>query len=1194
MTRKLHLFLLTLLMGLPMAVLAAGTSWQTATTLGLDGSASGTLSEDNTEAWYKIDVPENGALTMTFTPSGELDLYWCKLYALDGENILRDRGGNWPGKDQGTFTVNDVAKGTYYVRLQRNSGSGSYTVSNSLNRTSARYANDSEPNDEWQQATKTLSNHVTATGHLGYWYYNDTDKQDWYKVEVPENGSITVTVTPHDNLDLYWCNLYALDGENILRERGGKWPGAEEGSFTVDDVAKGTYYVRIQQNSAEGGYSLRYDFTPTSDRYANDSEPNDEWQQATKTLSNHVTATGHLGYWYYNDTDKQDWYKVEVPENGSITVTVTPHDNLDLYWCNLYALDGENILRERGGKWPGAEEGSFTVDDVAKGTYYIRIQQNSAEGGYTLRTDFTPRSATHPDDQEPNDSWQQAQYLGRGATATGHLGYLYYNDTDKEDWFRIVVPRDGTIRLNYVPTGGLDLYWCYVYALDANNVLRDRAGQWKGTEPGELVVPDALPGTYYVRMHQNSAEGSYTLKYTFEQNDYATDAEPNDEQSQAVPLAEGVTVAGHLGYNYYDDTDNNDYYRLTLDKKGTIEINFQPTGELDLYYTRLYDSEGHEKGSRWSSKEAGQIKVDDLDAGTYYVRVQRNSGYGTYFLSYNAAIGSVEHQKPLPDEDVTETEATPGTAWDGGGTITPGSVVYQPMNADGKSHWYQLTISDDGQADITISLRDGLDISSMTLYARNVAKGENESRGRIDVEQNGTGTLTAKNLAPGTYYLNIEHWSGDGYYTLTTRFTPCTVASDRELNDTWQQASQTLYPGQTMTGHMGYSYLEMDKDVTDWVKIHVPTDGAITLTLQPQESLDFYAVRLGFVKADGSDTEWQGASAEGGLGETVTLTQQDVAAGDYYLYMPHWSGYGGYTLSYRHEPNAYGNDREPNDTWQTAAVALEQGQTLTGHLGYVKYNQRDEHDWYVVNIDEKSNLDITVQVAPTLDLENLYLYRQNGSNIEQVAVIDVNNGETKTLSVNDLEPGTYFVDVHLWSSGYGHYFLSASKHIGTPDNPQPKDDTPIVPGGDAIDEFTLWYTLDIGGTVAYKLAEKPQVRLLGAETTVTSSRGVMTFETQKIWKFTLTASSTDPSVGIEEAVAPVQPESEGSVSRSGEALVFSGCRAGEPVGVYTTCGRLVSQHRIAADGTLELSLGSLRPGLYIVKAGSVNIKFMKK
>ena len=166
-----------------------------------------------------------------------------------------------------------------------------------------------------------------------------------------------------------------------------------------------------------------------------------------------------------------------------------------------------------------------------------------------------------------------------------------------------------------------------------------------------------------------------------------------------------------------------------------------------------------------------------------------------------------------------------------------------------------------------------------------------------------------------------------------------------------------------------------------------------------------------------------------------------------------------------------------------------------------------------------------------------------------------------------------------------------------PYDPQPgyDDDTPTPdpddPGSDVIDEFTVWYTLDTGGTVGYKLSEKPQVRLLGAETTVTSSRGVMTFETMKIWKFTLNAGGT---TAIEETVSPVQPEAEGSVSRDDDALVFSGCRPGEPVGIYTTGGRLVSQHRIGSDGSLELSLGTLRPGLYIVKAGSVNIKFLKK
>ncbi len=155
----------------------------------------------------------------------------------------------------------------------------------------------------------------------------------------------------------------------------------------------------------------------------------------------------------------------------------------------------------------------------------------------------------------------------------------------------------------------------------------------------------------------------------------------------------------------------------------------------------------------------------------------------------------------------------------------------------------------------------------------------------------------------------------------------------------------------------------------------------------------------------------------------------------------------------------------------------------------------------------------------------------------------------------------------------------------TPDDPDPQ--------GETVDEFTLWHTLDIGGTVSYKLSEKPQVRLLGEETTVTSSRGVATFLTKDIWKFTLSVGSSDP-VGIEETFAPVQTEAQPSISRESDALVFSGCRPGEPVVVYTTGGRLVSQYRIGDDGSLTLSLSSLGQGLYIVKAGSANIKIMKK
>ena len=168
--KKLQLLLLMLL-ALPIGMLAAGTSWQTATLIEKGGSAKGTLSNDHTEDWYKIQVPENGEVTITSTPHGELDLYYTELYALDSENILRSRDSKWIGKQEGAFTVKNCAKGTYYVVVRRNGGSGDYTVKYDFKATSSDYPDDNEPNNTWEQA-KPLPVATNVTGHFGYVYYN--------------------------------------------------------------------------------------------------------------------------------------------------------------------------------------------------------------------------------------------------------------------------------------------------------------------------------------------------------------------------------------------------------------------------------------------------------------------------------------------------------------------------------------------------------------------------------------------------------------------------------------------------------------------------------------------------------------------------------------------------------------------------------------------------------------------------------------------------------------------------------------------------------------------------------------------------------------------------------------------------------------------------------------------------------------
>ena len=83
--KRLQLLLLMLL-ALPIGMLAAGTSWQTATLIENGGTGTGSLSGDVTKQWHKIVVPENGVIKLTVTPVTGLSLYYMTLYCVVGND----------------------------------------------------------------------------------------------------------------------------------------------------------------------------------------------------------------------------------------------------------------------------------------------------------------------------------------------------------------------------------------------------------------------------------------------------------------------------------------------------------------------------------------------------------------------------------------------------------------------------------------------------------------------------------------------------------------------------------------------------------------------------------------------------------------------------------------------------------------------------------------------------------------------------------------------------------------------------------------------------------------------------------------------------------------------------------------------------------------------------------------------------
>ena len=647
--KRLQLFLL-MLIALPIGMLAAGTSWQTATLIENGATGKGSLSSKVNEQWHKIVVSENGVIKLTVTPASELSLYYVTLYSVVDNETKSRNSLYFGGSSKKTLEVKDVAAGTYYIKTERSGGEGSFTIKYSFTATSSSFPNDKEVNDTYKNAS-TLKLGTNTTGQLGYYYWDDRDTKDFHKIVVPENGTLQLTLAPNGELTIYYMTLYALKDSKLQSRNSLYFGNGDTKTLEVKDIAAGTYYVLIERSGGQGGYRLTCNFSYQKALYPNDNEPNDTYDKASELKSG--TNTGHLGYNYWDNRDTKDFHKIVVTENGTIQLKLTPQkDELSIYYMTLYALkDGE--LKSRNSLYFGnSAEKTLEVTDIAAGTYYVLIEHSGGQGGYTLSYNFTPLSAQYPNDNEPNDTYDKASLVKRGNTITGQLGHYYWDDRDNKDYHKIEVPRDGTIKLTLAPKGELSIYYMTLYALK-DGALKSRNSLYFGNgETKTLQVDNMAPGTYYILIERSGGQGGYTLEYKFEQNLYATDAEPNDTYDKAVSLAKGKTVAGHLGYLYYDDTDSKDWYKIKVASKGDITLTAKPYGTLTFYYITLYASDGTtNKGSvYYGNSDQKQLTVKNMDAGTYYVKVERSGGCGYYFLAYASTIGSVEKQEELPDE----------------------------------------------------------------------------------------------------------------------------------------------------------------------------------------------------------------------------------------------------------------------------------------------------------------------------------------------------------------------------------------------------------------------------------------------------------------------------------------------------------------------------------------------------------------
>jgi PKD repeat protein len=219
----------------------------------------------------------------------------------------------------------------------------------------------------------------SLTGRLHYKNVSSFDNIDWYKVTIPDDGSLTFTVKCESPLQV--DNLRIFDKDTATQISSGSYGGLASVSYL--NLTAGTYYVSVPFYAGYGSYVVKNSFTPAN--FASDSYSNNDINHA-QLITVNDSITGRL---YYKDKasfDTQDWYMLVLPRQGNVTFSVYTTNGLQV--DNLRIFDKDKTSQIGYGSY-GAMA-SVSISQYKKDTLYFYVPYYTGYGSYVLKTNYLP------------------------------------------------------------------------------------------------------------------------------------------------------------------------------------------------------------------------------------------------------------------------------------------------------------------------------------------------------------------------------------------------------------------------------------------------------------------------------------------------------------------------------------------------------------------------------------------------------------------------------------------------------------------------------------------------------------------------------------------------------------------------------------------------------------------------------------
>ena len=514
-------------------------------------------------------------------------------------------------KANGTLYLHAAAAGEHNIALKRlNRVNGSDPNPLCLTRTLSVEILDgdqNEPNDTRGKATRlTLGTDETfMVGGFG--------DEDWFSFEaVP--GAAGKTLYTLNFLDLntdysdeFFYEVYAPDGTPVVRStrvniRHVNTIGCDQqGQYLVrvyTTAAKGTNYFA----SVDGSYNGRaMDYKRSALRICVSEGGDDPYESNDTWLTAANVPVGNIQHVLASAVDT-DWFCFTVPEDDmTLHLTSTKKTGAALYRAEdlMEKGDGATALLKR--------DTYFYYKLTDAGVYYLALTADSSSISPEIRTmniELLPAT-----DEENNDTWKKATPLYEGVPQNYTIGAL--NDID---WFKIIVPKDGTrLRFSKSSDTGLN-YW--LYREKDFEEAGDSAGYIKRWSAKDWILESLDAGTYYLKAdNQIGTPYKETITYRIwpiEQN---------------TSLATAKSIKAGEWETYY----NGSYFRIGVLMAGdVVRVSRDGTGVSSQYSNgngvKLINAAGESVGYQELSNCAFTIPVN----GVYYLYTAYTAAFDSY------------------------------------------------------------------------------------------------------------------------------------------------------------------------------------------------------------------------------------------------------------------------------------------------------------------------------------------------------------------------------------------------------------------------------------------------------------------------------------------------------------------------------------------------------------------------------------